>query len=98
MARLQRIAAIATIALSSCGPHVAGPRAGASGLQSNACNDGNALNGDGCSAAHEVEPGWSCTSGPSACVATHPSCAGLPDTCAGTSCCASHVVPGGNFV
>jgi cysteine-rich repeat protein len=32
-----------------------------------ACDDGGVLDGDGCSAACTVEPGWSCTGQPSAC-------------------------------
>ncbi len=62
------------------------------------CEDGGEVDGDGCSASHKVEPGWTCSKGrPSTCVATHPSCKGLGDTCQGESCCVSTVVAGGSF-
>lgn len=39
------------------------------------CDDGDALNGDGCNAACQMEAGWNCTSSPSVCAA--PNCAAI---------------------
>jgi cysteine-rich repeat protein len=66
-----------------------------------ACDDGAKTPGDGCSAACAVESGWGCdTASPSACSATHPSCAGMSGTeCGdGGDCCASPPVTGGQFL
>jgi len=38
--------------------------------QAESCDDGNKTDGDGCSSACKVEPGWSCSGQPSACEAT----------------------------
>jgi cysteine-rich repeat protein len=66
-----------------------------------ACDDGNKRAGDGCSDSCTVESGWTCSGTPSACTATHPSCAGLAATCGpafNADCCASNVVYGGTFL
>jgi formylglycine-generating enzyme len=64
-----------------------------------ACDDGNELDGDGCSRACAIDPGYKCASGSgtSICVPLQPrSCAG-GSLCGAVSCCDSKRVAGGTF-
>jgi cysteine-rich repeat protein len=53
-------------ALSDC-HNVCGDGVIAGGLDAEACDDGNVLNGDGCDAGCKLEPGWVCSGEPTVC-------------------------------
>jgi len=61
----------ALLSLSGCGDGVVDASEG--------CDDGNYLNGDGCSSTCRIEPCWVCTGQPSSCaLAPHTGCAAAP--------------------